>query len=297
MKKIALSILFAAVVYPAFTQDVVVLNSRAISAKAEEMGKESLDVATVRAYYFFTQKEKANDKSTFRHDTMTLDIGAQMSHYYDAARPRKDSLNVSPLDKLDVSRIQSIEIYKDKHADLFDNYLGEKYEQNYFDGTTEHIYKNRINGQLTLIDNSNGLYRCDDPVGLLNWEITSDTATMLDYSCQKAKIHFRGRNYEAWFAPEIPINDGPWKFYGLPGLIVKVNDSDGLVAFECVGLQYLEVPSEIGIPQGKYIKCNRKELEKVIRDRGASMNIGINGGNVIIASKSLSPSFKFLELE
>ncbi|GHT08582.1 hypothetical protein FACS189426_04530 [Bacteroidia bacterium] len=295
MKKIVLSIFFATVVYPAFTQDVVVVGSATAGRKGEEMGKEYLDMATVRVYYYFTQKEKANDKSFVRHDTMTLDIGAQMSHYYDMTRPKKDA--ESPLNQLDPNRIQTISVLKGNSADEFDNFLGEKHEQNYFDGTSEKIYKNRISGRLTLIDNANGLYRCDDPVGLLNWEITSDTATILDYSCQKAKIRFRGRDYEAWFAPEIPINDGPWKFFGLPGLIVKVNDAEGLVAFECVGLQNLDTPYEIGIPQGKYIQCNRKELEKVIRERGASMRVFVNGGNVVIAGKSLSPSFKFLELE
>jgi GLPGLI family protein len=300
MKKIIVSILFAAVVFPAFTQEVFVIDAGSMAdlkPKAEEMDKQSLDMATVRAYYYFTQKEKATDKSAFRKDTMTLDIGLQMSHYYDATKPRKDSLNVSPLDKINPSMIKSVSILKDSQADGFDNFIGEKYAKNYFDGTSEKIYKNRINGQITIIDKSSDFYRCDDPVGSLNWEITPDTATIFNYNCQKAKIRFRGRDYEAWFAPEVPINDGPWKFFGLPGLIVKVNDTAGLVAFECVGLQYLDNPYEVVIPEGKYIKCNRKELEKVIRNRGASLNIAINGGNVVIAGKSLSPSFKFLELE
>lgn len=33
--------------------------------------------------------------------------------------------------------------------------------------------------------------------------------------------------YTSWYAPEIALNKGPWKFNGLPGLILKVEDSKG----------------------------------------------------------------------
>jgi GLPGLI family protein len=59
---------------------------------SEEIEKQSLDAATVRVYYHFTQKEKAGEETVFRNDTMTLDIGAQMSYYYDETKAKKDSL-------------------------------------------------------------------------------------------------------------------------------------------------------------------------------------------------------------
>jgi len=254
------------------------------------------DEATIKAYYFFSQKDKAGEKP-FRSDTMTLDVGSQMSYYYDETKILKDSAYNQAFSNLSPDRIKNIDVIKNQEG-VFDNFLGDKYEMNYLDGTTEKMYKNRTTGEVTIIDYLfNHDYRCDDPVGTLNWEITSDTATVLNYVCQKAKLHFRGRDYEVWFAPEIPINDGPWKFMGLPGLILKVNDTNGLIAFDCIGLQHLETPFTIEIPNKKYLKCNRKELEKLIKDRGDSMTFGINGGNVTIATKPLSDSFQFLELE
>jgi len=254
------------------------------------------DEATIRVHYFFSQKEKPGEKP-FRSDTMTLDIGSQMSYYYDETKVLKDSSYNQAFSNLSVDRIKSIDIVKNQ-VGVFDNYLGDKYEMNFFDGTPEKIYKNRTTGEVTIIDRmSNNDYRCDDVVGTLGWEITSDTATVLNYVCQKAKLRFRGRDYEAWFAPDIPINDGPWKFMGLPGLILKVNDINRLIAFNCIGLQNLETSVSIEIPNKKYLKCNRKELVKLAKDRGESMTFGINGGNVIIATKALSDSFQFLELE
>jgi GLPGLI family protein len=56
------------------------------------------------------------------------------------------------------------------------------------------------------------------------WEITKEEKEILGYKCQKATTFFRGRHFEAWFAPDIPIVDGPYKFSNLPGLILEVYD-------------------------------------------------------------------------
>lgn len=63
-----------------------------------------------------------------------------------------------------------------------------------------------------------------------NWEITNETKQIGKYTCHKATTkNFRGRNYEAWFTYDIPVPTGPWKFHGLPGLILEVHDDKDLV--------------------------------------------------------------------
>ena len=59
------------------------------------------------------------------------------------------------------------------------------------------------------------------------WQILGDTATIQGLACQAAETYYGGRRYVAWFAPSIPIADGPYVFAGLPGLIVKVSDVKG----------------------------------------------------------------------
>jgi GLPGLI family protein len=61
----------------------------------------------------------------------------------------------------------------------------------------------------------------------MQWEISGEESIIDSLRCLKATCFFRGRNYEAWFAPEIPIREGPWKFGGLPGLIILIQDSEG----------------------------------------------------------------------
>ena len=55
-----------------------------------------------------------------------------------------------------------------------------------------------------------------------NWILTNETKKIGNFNCNKATCHFRGRDYTAWYTMEIPVPYGPWKFQGLPGLILEV---------------------------------------------------------------------------
>lgn len=60
----------------------------------------------------------------------------------------------------------------------------------------------------------------------IKWNITKESKTISGYSCTKATCVYRGREWEAWFTPEIAVPYGPWKLHGLPGLILEVNSAD-----------------------------------------------------------------------
>ncbi len=64
-----------------------------------------------------------------------------------------------------------------------------------------------------------------EPPDPLQWILSQDTARISGYSCQMATTEFGGRKWIAWFTETIPVNDGPYKFCGLPGLIVRLTDS------------------------------------------------------------------------
>ncbi len=83
--------------------------------------------------------------------------------------------------------------------------------------------KKKLNIAIDYIGTKRSFLITDD---LLNytWEITSETKKIKEYTCYKATTTFRGNKYEAWFTPDIPLNVGPWKWYGLPGLIVEAYD-------------------------------------------------------------------------
>lgn len=66
----------------------------------------------------------------------------------------------------------------------------------------------------------------------INWQIFPDTLTIKNYKCNKATTTFEGRDYIAWYSTDIPISDGPHKFWGLPGLIIKIADTENHYTFE-----------------------------------------------------------------
>lgn len=65
-----------------------------------------------------------------------------------------------------------------------------------------------------------------------SWQISSDTASINGYKCQKAFTKFGGRKYTAWFTRQIPISNGPYVFGGLPGLIVLISDATNSYKFK-----------------------------------------------------------------
>ncbi len=82
-------------------------------------------------------------------------------------------------------------------------------------------------------------YALEEPIWPdLKWKIDAETKIISNIKCQKATTKFRGRNYTAWFAPSIPIQDGPWKLHGCPGLILEAYDDTDEVVFLFAGIQY-----------------------------------------------------------
>lgn len=67
------------------------------------------------------------------------------------------------------------------------------------------------------------------------WNLMSDSKNIYGYDCKKATLDYGGRSWTAWYALDIPIPYGPYKFGGLPGLIVEMYDTDRDFTFEIYG--------------------------------------------------------------
>jgi GLPGLI family protein len=68
-----------------------------------------------------------------------------------------------------------------------------------------------------------------DTLNNLVWTITDLRKEIMGYNCIEAKTSFHGRKYTAFFTESIPIFDGPWKFSGLPGLILELKEETGVL--------------------------------------------------------------------
>ncbi len=108
------------------------------------------------------------------------------------------------------------------------------------------------------------------------WELGSGEKVIKGVKCKNAFTNFRGREYEAWYATEIPINAGPWKFCGLPGLIVEVSDKKGEVSILLKSLEVKDageriMPRLIGtsLTRKEFYDCLDMEYEKYYKKNKA----------------------------
>ena len=106
--------------------------------------------------------------------------------------------------------------------------------------------------------------RWQEDTPAFGWQLTSDTCTIMGYPCQKAVTEFRGRVWHAWFCPSLPVDSGPYKFRGLPGLILKVQDSEKHFSWTMTGIEKGSWP--IYEKQYLFQKCSPKEAAKILKD-------------------------------
>lgn len=83
------------------------------------------------------------------------------------------------------------------------------------------------------------MYRVEEPRSI-NWKITNETKSIDGYNAQKAVCNFGGRNWTAWFTKDISIPAAPYKFTGLPGLIVSLADDDNDYVFNLASIQKIQ---------------------------------------------------------
>jgi GLPGLI family protein len=148
-------------------------------------------------------------------------------------------------------------------------------------GTTPlNVFKNYPAGKITVLDRVplSTTYKYIEDREKPEWKMEPGNLTVCGYECRKATTSFRGRHYTAWYAPEIAVSEGPWKFWGLPGLILKVEDDRGHYTFEGVAIEKARGIVPIYILDQTYINTTKARFNKALK------NFYDNPGGTIQAS-------------
>lgn len=105
-----------------------------------------------------------------------------------------------------------------------------------------------------------------DSVPSLEWSFNDEeTDSIIGYDCRKATVEFAGRSYTAWFTPEIPLPFGPYKFGGLPGLILKLEDAERQYIWVAVGFERDNAPiMEYTYRDGNDKRCSAADVKKTL---------------------------------
>jgi GLPGLI family protein len=195
--------------------------SALLLAIAASASAQQPDTAQVLIHYKFSHLSDTTDKAHPYTENMALYVGKSASAYrsYD---------NV----------LENAEFKKQVQAQIANSPDGNVRINRNRRGSGEEIYqfptKKKLDRKEPLVMNR---YLIEDDIPHIEWQISSDTATFGGLHCQKATAHFKGRDYTAWFCPDIPLHVGPWKLNGLPGVIVQAYDTRKDVRFMFDGIE------------------------------------------------------------
>lgn len=193
-----------------------------------------------RFVYQVSMKQDSTNRGEVKTERARLDVAQNQSFFYGENRIKRDSV----LERMRATRNFDRNAMQNLRTAI--DYVVEKdWLKN------KMVYKGRI---------GRDIYEYKEDRSMI-WKILPETIKIGTYETQKAETVFAGRKWYAWFTQEIPFHDGPYKFKGLPGLIIKVEDSRGDYSFDLMQTTKTEqLPNlENRTPP---IKVKRKEFEK-----------------------------------
>lgn len=236
-----------------------------------------------RFFYEYTFVKDTLNKDQLTKELLYLDISKEGSKFYSRDVAVQDSTMVANLEK-QIKTTGAMNITVDmKNANTA--------------SFREKVFKMYPKFEVTVETNvGRDKYLVSDE-RQMNWKISPEKEKIGEYSTQKATTEFAGRKWTAWFAEELPFQDGPYKFRGLPGLIVKLEDESkthlmefkGTKKFEDLPVQTSEFnrPTKaIAITQNQYVKLftdNRNDPAKDMKQMfssGSNFKMTTNGQEV-----------------
>jgi len=128
------------------------------------------------------------------------------------------------------------------------------------------------------------------------WEIISDSIkTIVNYQCVMAKTDLCGHKTIVWFTPDIPMSCGPWRLWGLPGLVVNAKSDDGKIYYQLTSMKPTkESPqkpnvNKIHTPQEFKTKMDEK-IKKLTRELSGT------GDRDVSVSFSIKCNYEYIDL-
>jgi GLPGLI family protein len=225
----------------------VALLATCITAEAQKT-----DTARMLVHYKFTWVRDSANKATAYTENMVLYVGQSAGAYrsYDGIVYKA---------QFKKAFAEAAAASPDGHPMINRRGVGANVEYYQFPNAKKLFTKDQ------LLMNS---YLIDGPMPAIDWKTSGDTATFGGLHCQKATCHFKDRDYTAWFCPDLPVQIGPWKLNGLPGVIVDAHDAKNEVVFKFDGVE-----KAIPTPPKSQAAVAEKDQPPILRDLDDDMNL------------------------
>jgi len=109
----------------------------------------------------------------------------------------------------------------------------------YHESKDIYVYKELSTSKLIHSTSRDDVYfKVEESIPNFTWQLHNENKLIDGISVNKATVDFRGRHYTAWYAPSIPLPYGPWKFGGLPGLILDIYDDFNKFRWSATSVKY-----------------------------------------------------------
>lgn len=170
--------------------------------------------AQTHRFIYDVEYKKDSTENVTTKENYHLDIEPKIVKYYPRDFYIGDSLVTNNLAITDGSKFNTSHIITHKS------------------GSTEYDYYDVLENVVLKLSSKN----------TQNWKLTGEKKKVKDLNMQKATTNWGGRNWTAWFTTDIPFQEGPYKFHGLPGLITELYDDKNNYKFELVKTQKITNP-------------------------------------------------------
>lgn len=210
-----------------------------------------------RFFYEYKFIPDSNNKEEVKKEIMLLDIDKSGSTYYSQDKFVADSIAKAELEKQLKAGGGSISVNRREKP----GQVSYKVTKQYPDFKI-YLFRNISTDKYKIKEDRKP-----------EWKITSEKQKIGEYDAQKAVTSFGGREWTAWFTTDLPFQDGPYVFYGLPGLIVKIEDATGSHSMTLAGNKTIKTPdaeADLQIPDhvkvlgigGKDIEVTKDQFKK-----------------------------------
>lgn len=208
-----------------------------------------------RFVYEYKMKPDVAKKDSVITDYMNLDTDGKKSYFQNGVKYERDSIYNA--DKSYPALLKSRQ---------YDRNLNYTVEKDYAQKTINFYDKYKT---VSIITSDNEAPK---------WKIVNDFKKINKINCQKAVADYKGRKWEAWFSKDFPVSDGPYKFTGLPGLVVSVKDSENDHVFDLVQIKKISTVTSF-IPKNNK-QMTHTEYRKLIKNYTFTSADDIAGMNV-----------------
>lgn len=206
-----------------------------------------IEASTQNIYYDLKFVRDTRNSQSKRQAICILQIGEKFSRFADH--------NFVKLDSLDEKYSHQQEVTS-KEFGMYNSFFGN------WDNV---LVKNVVDKKNIIQDYAKNKYQYEESQPNFEWKLEKDTKEILNYICYKATMEYRGRKYTAWYTKDIPINNGPYIFEGLPGLIMEIEDTKDHYHFTAIAID--KKPKNIYLRNEKHIlNVSREQFRKTQKD-------------------------------